>query len=237
MSEATIKTANPTLDAWTTAANCETQLRASQIAWNEHVMSLVEKRVKIERDTAEVQAMQSALVGYHRATQELEHERRQLARRADQVSRSVAHGIWVLMGETINPDNVNDVWISLRYLVGQSDLDGASTLINAIECGKRAANLSGWLHVRSHETAIEPHPGSNIRSAINWASRFSYMPRLGSPAMKPFEELIAVLQSVASCRLAKLKAQADGLAHELLELRKESWNSINYGNPPKGVAS
>lgn len=233
----TATTNSPTLDAWTAAANCETQLRASQIAWNEHVMSLVEKRVKIERDTAEVQAMQGALVAYHRATQELELERRQLARRADQVTRSVAHAVWVFQGEMINPDNVNDVWISLRYLVGQADIIGASGLINAIECGKKAANLSGWVHVRSFETAIEPHPGSNIRSAINWASRFSYMPRLGSPAMKPFEELVAILQSVASCRLGKLQAQATDIHRELLELRQQSFSAIDYGKPPKGATS
>ena len=63
------------------------------------------------------------------------------------------------------------------------------------------------------------------------------MPRLGTPAMKPFEELLTILQSVASRRLAKLQVQAQDLARELLELRKESFTSIDYTRQPKGAAT
>lgn len=225
-----------TLDAWTAAANCETQLRASQIAWNEHVMGLIEKRVKIERDMAEVQAMQTALVTYHRANQELERERRQLVRRSEQVARSVAHASWVFQGEAINPDNVNDVWISCRYLVGQADLSGSTVEMNAIECGKEAANLSCWVHPRSGDTPTAQNPRSNVRAVIDWACRGAFMPRTGTAAAKVFVDLFAVLNCTATRQLDGVHRASSDLQRELLELRKQSWHTLNFDRPPKGIA-
>ena len=225
-----------TLDAWTTAANCQAQYTASQIAWNNHVMCLIEKRVKIQRDITEIEAMQAALVEYRRATHSLEKELQQLSRRSEQMAHSVRSAMWVLRGEMLNPDHVADVWVAFRYLVGQEDLAGATAEINALAVGREAANLSGWQHNRTGDTAAIAAPRSNVRALIDWAAANSYMPTTGSAASIVFCRLIDVLHGVASKQLAETHQRSAELQKELLELRQQSWESIDYTRQPKGAA-
>ncbi len=232
----TANQASFTLDAWTTAANCEAQYTASQIAWNNHVMGLIEKRVKIGRDITEIEAMQAALVNYHRATQSLEKELRQLSRRSEQMAHSVRSAMWVLRGETLNPDHVAEVWVAFRYLVGQADLAGATAEINALAVGREAANLSGWQHNRTGDTATIEAPRSNVRALIDWAASNSYMPKTGSTASIVFCRLIDVLHRVASKHLTETHQRAAELQKELLELRQAGWDTIDYTRQPKGAA-
>lgn len=237
MTDTTANQNSFTLDAWTTAANCEAQYTASQIAWNNHVMGLIEKRVKIQRDITEIQAMQSALVSYHQANHALEKELRQLSRRSEQVSRSVQNAMWILRGELLNPDHVADVWVAFRYLVGQADLAGVTAQINELAVGREAANLSGWSHNRTGDTATVAAPRSNVRALIDWAAANSYMPTTGSAASIVFCRLIDILHGVASKQLAETHQRSAELQKELLELRQQSWESIDYTRQPKGAAS
>jgi hypothetical protein len=222
------------LDAWKTATNCETQLAASAIAWNTHVMDMVEKRVKVSRDITEIQAIQAALVTYHRANMELESERRQFARRAEHVTNAVNHAAWVFRGETINPDVVRDVWVGIRYLVGQADVAGAAAEINRVAVGPDAYDATSWFHVRACEFMCLTYPGVNVRQTIERAAINSCMPRCGSPAMAVFERLFSVLQKHAESRLSGLHVRATDLQRELLELRRQSWSTIDYSAAPKG---
>lgn len=206
------------LDALKTAADAETQLIGARSAWNTAMMDLIGKRVQVEKDIALVRGMEAALVAYHRANAELERQRRQLERRAAAISDAVKHAGWVERGEDLDAGNVRFVWIGFRCLLNHVHLGAAPATLPTIPddpCG------------RAPSSCVDP------RRLIEWLADLSYMPRVGSPALRALRDVGTALASQARQRLQALQEEWTRLNHELLALRRQSWQTVNFSAPPR----
>lgn len=221
------------LDAVKTAADAEAQLLGARAAWNTAMMDLIGKRVQVEKDIALVRAMEAALVAYRRANAELETRRRQLERRAATISDAVKHAGWVERGEDLDPDNVRFVWIGFRCLLNHVSLGTEAVTLPAVPA--EALTAGNFAHPRDPDDPCGRAPEScaDPRRLIEWLADLSYMPRVGSPAVRALRDVGAALASHARQRLHALREELAGLNHELLALRQQSWQTVNFAAPPR----
>ena len=78
-----------------------------------------------------------------------------------------------------------------------------------------------------------PDAPSDIRNSLllmDWARKLQAVPRLGSPPLEKFAELLEILGDGAKSLVTELKAELKTAETELRKLREANWKTMNLQN-------
>lgn len=215
------------LDAFKVAIEMRIALMKAHADYNYRMMEVAELRAKVETDRLKLRILADAFQDYRIARRSGMQRVRAFAQKLDRHETALHRINYLALGELNTPFHVNLGWRGFWYLTSQCPVATAIALgkIKCIATDRKGKNF----YKPSDPDKRIPDAPSSIRNALllmDWSRKLSAVPRLGSPPLSRFADLLDILGKGGAGLVKEGKKELNAANKDLKRVREASWKNL-----------